>query len=128
MGKFLQKIVDAIYIYFLKLRGPRSLAFTNSDYVDIGRLDIKNIRGYTVSIHCKVFTYEFIYNKKILKPKKYYIYKVSGDATDNSPEKLKRALKEPAFFPRLSTLNLSDEAHNKLLVEAYLDTIIERLK
>lgn len=124
----IQKVIDFIYVILTKIKGKRKLAFFPLTKKVYTTLEVVTIYGYDIKIHCKCVAFKYVYKKNYLPTKRYYVYSAYGECDDKAPEALKKIIKTKIYFPRLVPFYVSAQANNKIIVEAYLDILISKLR
>ena len=125
---FLQKLIDHLYISFIRFKGGRFIISHPGNSVELGSLTVHAFSGYEITVYCEKVQYHYIYPSKWFSSKPLAVYCLYGKSSADTPESLKSLLKSRIYFPKLIPDEVSLKVHRRLLMEAYFDILIQRLK
>lgn len=81
-----------------------------------------------IEIYKQVLVYHVRYSRPWVRDKKVVMYRISAETTESTPTRLKNATAEPVYLPTFSNWDRINPLAPQLMMWAYLDIILLRLR
>lgn len=88
---------------------------------------VRTIYGYEIEIHSQVNRFILRYERSFIPNSEYSVFKVWGTCNESAPDDLKKALSSEVYLPRLFSEEIDTELHNKYMINAYMDIVLDRV-
>ncbi len=124
----LKSLISAIFVYFEKLKGRKTVYEVRLPKNALGHLTGFNVSGYEVSIYCQKKQYKRKYDNRFIPDEFMTVYHVFSAVSNDAPEKLRAACELEADLPCQLSSFVDDEGQKEAAVLAYLDLLAQKLK
>lgn len=84
--------------------------------------------NYYIDMYCHKCFYMVRFTRFFLRDKHYVMFKFTSVCSPQLDGRIVEALKEPVYFPNIKISLLNEKQHMTIFINAYLETIVSRLK
>jgi hypothetical protein len=124
----IKNVISYIFHYVFGAYKKSRVIEIGENSEDLTSVHVRTVKGQSITLHCKRTNY-LIRNQHFLIPDfKFSIYKLYGESSEQSPEKLKKVIQKVAFFPTLRPFFLSEQNRRKFLIETYVSLLTSELE
>lgn len=109
------------------IRGP-STERVLRDFEVVGTAKCMITSRYNILVSIERKEYQQVYKRPYISDKKQFVYRVKSEMVGDGPVSVKEACKVINTFPPVNTNCISDCDKSQAVLNAHLDTIIDRLQ
>lgn len=124
----IQKLVSAVFFWWEKLKGSRTLSEVVTKHNVVRSLNGLSVDGYSITFHCHRKEYQQTYSRWFVPSKIHTLYRVYSTVSNDAPSLLKEVCQLEVDLPALWPEFISDKFQKEAAIGAYMDLLIMRMK
>lgn len=124
--RLLEPIFTWFYLKVINYRGTSQMQVIPDYDLNIDGVSVASVRGFKVSFYCQEVRYVLSYSRvKLIK--EFKVYRLYAVCDDEAPPLLKKIITTDVYLPALVPVLVKHELRRRILLEAYMDILQDRL-
>lgn len=124
--RLLEPVVTWFYNKVITYRGTSLMQVRPEHELNIDGISVASVRGFKVNFYCQEVRYTLSYSKVKLV-KEFKVYRLYAECDAQAPPLLRKIITNDVYLPNLVPALVKHDTRRRILLEAYMDILQERL-